>query len=726
VVRITATTGIHVNPSVDPSLTPAPLVVHVRYASAGSPVAESPLGLTPEGFGDVLETAGEHHAQLRLDDTMIRIEAPAGEAVPEGATAGTARFAYWIDPEWTGPEGLEKRVVIVAAPGVVVRTGEPATSPLIDYGRRLVETVVRVPHPDLVPAQGTRIRAEDFVGHELVSPDAGRSLLGRPDEGVKPEQLTVATGLAGVTVAHPWSGARLSIRPRNREVGAAYAWQVLPPEGGHPGEIRAVVEPDVEVEFFEPVPLNLRSEVGSTPTPRPEQARAGEGLSEQGIVLNLVEVWDAAKVPRQGTRLNIQHYLAFGRYRDADRHHWLDTNDLPFELAMTAADVGVGMIPIVGDLVDIGEFFYALGTGRDRWGREVGTGDKVLMGIGALVGLIRGLGGIGSVLRRAPAMLMGIADLARRLGKSPEQLEVVLVRVQGSVVGDEAALVRRAVRAAETGEAIDPEDLPRLQQVMSRVAGESLVLEPGRGLLGLRAGAQSDLFADPAAADPMRSSELLTLLTRAQRASGDVPDELLVPLVRSGGFSSADEAQAAVEQAVRDAARRGAVDADDELARAIAEHAGEVAGDVLQVTPQTRRLAVSQPELLAQYERLVNDRLPAVIDDVLRRQGSTPRRRRLAELRTRFDELLALGEEVQLTPQPAPRRAAQPRASRASLRQPVAVQAPRQPAPDRRGAEPAVPRVAPPAREHLADRGGGALHRRARPPGPGGRLPPRR
>jgi hypothetical protein len=253
-------------------------------------------------------------------------------------------------------------------------------------------------------------------------------------------------------------------------------------------------------------------------------------------------------VPRQGTRLNIQHYLAFGRYRDADRHHWLDTNDLPFELAMTAADVGVGMIPIVGDLVDIGEFFYALGTGRDRWGREVGTGDKVLMGIGALVGLIRGLGGIGSVLRRAPAMLMGIADLARRLGKSPEQLEVVLVRVQGSVVGDEAALVRRAVRAAETGEAIDPEDLPRLQQVMSRVAGESLVLEPGRGLLGLRAGAQSDLFADPAAADPMRSSELLTLLTRAQRASGDVPDELLVPLVRSGGFSSADEAQAAVSR----------------------------------------------------------------------------------------------------------------------------------------------------------------------------------
>lgn len=174
--------------------------------------------------------------QLQLEDTLVRVEAAPGKK---------GGFAYWVDPEWTGARADERRVTIVAAPGVRVRTGAPAHAPVITYGRRLTTEIVRVPHPGLVPAQGSRFSLNQFVGVESVGGREEQQLpitvLGPLDpDAESSDTVHVGTGLSGVTIEHPWSEARVTLRPSDPAVGAAYARQVQPPVNGQPGEIRVV------------------------------------------------------------------------------------------------------------------------------------------------------------------------------------------------------------------------------------------------------------------------------------------------------------------------------------------------------------------------------------------------------------------------------------------------------------------------------------------------------
>jgi hypothetical protein len=49
--------------------------------------------------------------------------------------------------------------------------------------------------------------------------------------------------------------------------------------------------------------------------------------------------------------------------------------------AQLVFDLGVGTIPIVGDIMDFADFNLALRTGKDKWGNEVDNVDLVLMGL---------------------------------------------------------------------------------------------------------------------------------------------------------------------------------------------------------------------------------------------------------------------------------------------------------------------------------------------------------
>lgn len=70
------------------------------------------------------------------------------------------------------------------------------------------------------------------------------------------------------------------------------------------------------------------------------------------------------------------------------------------------------------------------------------------------------------------------------------------------------------------------------------------------------------------------------------------------------------------------------------------------------ITPQTRNVRVANPELVAQYERAANDRLPNVINQTLAAERATPGRARLAQLAADFNALRAqVGDAPTLTPQ---------------------------------------------------------------------------
>jgi hypothetical protein len=99
-----------------------------------------------------------------------------------------------------------------------------------------------------------------------------------------------------------------------------------------------------------------------------------------------------------------------------------------------------------------------------------------------------------------------------------------------------------------------------------------------------------------------------------------------------------------VQQALRDLARAEGVAADEGLIAKVAEDAGKATGRVqiaaiAETTPQTRRIAVARPDLVAEYEKLIDAKLPSVMQGVLARQAATPNRTLLAQLRVQFDQL---------------------------------------------------------------------------------------
>jgi hypothetical protein len=653
VVRVSATANV-VDEHLDETARVAPLAVQTRIVSAAEV-----HDMVPEIPSlDVIEWTDAESAQLQLEESMIRIEAPAdadAEGQP-GAGSGHPPFAYWIDPEWTGPHHDQHRVTIVAAPGVTVKTGLPAHAPAIVYGRSLAYDVVRVPHRALVPQQGSRISLEQFVGVDTVDPQAGEALPIfpglTPTPGSDPHRdaVNIGTGLAGVTIVHPWSEARVSVRPTDPGVGAAYAWQVLAPMNGRPGEIRVVVGPGVTVSVAEPVPYRLRERSGlPTPTPKPGQALTGEGLAEQAFEFQLIEVADPVHVPVQGTPLNMEYLAGFGRYREPDQHAWLGTDDLPFRLATTGFDMIVGLIPIVGQLYLIGEFTYTMVTGHDWWGNEVDDGGKVLMGMGAALSLIPVIGGLRALLTGA-AEATKVAEFAARWGMTVEELQTVLARVGTSVTGEDAALVQRAVSSLEKGGRLTEEEVTSLRSILGRVGAGGVAFEG----VSLSATGQLEL-ALASGGTPLRSENYLAQILSEVRTTGKVSDDLIAPLARSGQFGNAEEAEMAIRQALRDLARAEGVAADEALINAAARTSGEAVvraqtAAVEASVPQSRTLAVSQPQLVARYQELVNQRLPQVMQDVLAGQRPTANRARLAQLRQQFDQLRSqVGDSQRLT-----------------------------------------------------------------------------
>jgi hypothetical protein len=593
-VRVSSTRNL-MDATIDDTARVAPLAVQTRYASP----ADLADGHATAVSLDVQEWCSAEHATLQLEDSLISIDADPrarGTDLPQERPA----FAYWIDPEWTGPQATERRVVIVAAPGVRVRTGSPAHSPVAVYGRKLVDDVVRVPHRQLVPEQGTRFDIAQFVGVDVVDPGDAAAGWMPFQVGEKPprDRVQVGTGMAGVTIQHSDSGARVRLAPSDPAVGAAYAWQVVPPANGAPGEIRVVVGPGVTVDVAEPVPARLRDpHGGSVPTPNKRQAGEGEGWDSESFSLRLIEVPDPAQVPVQGTPLNIDHLLSRGAAaRPADRHAWLGTDDLAPFLATIAADLIISMVPIVGPLYMIGNAALILSTGQDVWGNEYDAAGKTLAGIGAALSLIPLVGGLGAILRGGPKTAV-LAEFAAKWGTTPEELKIVLARVGAATEGNDAQLVQKALRSLAAEGHFAEEDLPALRRLLARVGAGEL------GLPNIAKSATGQLeLAIAAGRNPISSEEYLVKLTSAYRMSGAVPERYAAALVRSGHFGNGEEAAAAIEQALRDLARAENVVADESLILGTAARTGTVFDKIL---PAETAMRAFEPAAMAEARRLI-------------------------------------------------------------------------------------------------------------------------
>ena len=92
---------------------------------------------------------------VELDGKGIEIDAKA---------PADTRFAYDFAPEWSGPNGTERVVNIIATPGVRVHSyARPYGDPSVTYGRRPVADVIYVQNPGWVPEHGQRFEPRAFL-----------------------------------------------------------------------------------------------------------------------------------------------------------------------------------------------------------------------------------------------------------------------------------------------------------------------------------------------------------------------------------------------------------------------------------------------------------------------------------------------------------------------------------------------------------------------------------
>lgn len=413
----------------------------------------------------------------QLTITMRLVRDAAGIAVFPNEPAGEDRtilapireftWDYLVPPDPTRAPVF----VVVAAPGVDVDVPD---SPAPVGWEPLV---IRVQDAAVVPQWGTAVDPSLLLAPYEISPAGTQGF-----ELVMPGQPPAAPGLQvlprpdGVSLSYPLypTGDGVKLVGVNITLGPdalgspdeRFAWDVtyyhdtraglvLPDPTAH---VSVWVTAGVTVEVVTTVPTEFRDFRLQT------------------------EVWrvrDYADIPPFGSELPfdtgaLEH---FDRFADGWEPLWTSNDgEMPAgnftptgtfleQLAFSAwltfvADLMVGMIPLVGDVVDIADFAHALATGTDKWGQPVTKIGLICLGVGAMMpfasgSLAKGMGQTIEGLTRPVGAVPTPPTPMRLTGGTPatagpvafiEGVDTLVqraLRPQGMSVAEAETLVRR-------------------------------------------------------------------------------------------------------------------------------------------------------------------------------------------------------------------------------------------------------------------------------------------
>ncbi|SEG53138.1 hypothetical protein SAMN04489712_10675 [Thermomonospora echinospora] len=397
------------------------------------------------------------------------------------------RYAYqFLDETAERPYPILR---LAAAPGVTLTvTGLPGAY-LPQPGLPNLE-IYRVQDPSLVPPQGTDILSDNLV--HVVEVNAPRVVLEPPEDpdelpwdharrlgrrpGVIPHDwFLIETMPTGTCVRHAASGQSVLMRPREAtfpsspEPGAdgteAFAYEF--PADGQWGVadrplLRIVATDATSVRESGPHYSDLRLLARTDVDPLLAQP--------------WYEVWrvdSVLDVPVQGSDLTPQRHWRGPSQAARDQA-------VSEEVGRLTIDIALGAIPGLGDLIDIGEFCYALAYHRDRWGRPLSQFDIALMGTFALLPFVTA-----SIVRRGRALLRRFGPRAERAVHTVRALENVNISAAERELLTEAQVLIRA------GKALPTELEARLFELLRRVAPtppnvESLLNDAGTGFVHQR------------------------------------------------------------------------------------------------------------------------------------------------------------------------------------------------------------------------------------------------
>jgi hypothetical protein len=315
---------------------------------------------------------------------------------------------------------------IVVSPGVSVRHKFPAEySPMID--KLPLAFIYRVQDAAVLPPMGV-----DIVERQLLAPYA----VNEPKDSALYDQLPpnyfqVVPRPNGVTIRHPLSAQemRVTVPPDERAANGGsdglerFAYDIHAPADLPRNEVpfaRVVATPGVDVRF------------AAIPRPAGPNPRLVSPLALVDA-FRVYKVPAFGEVPAQGTPLEPEERF---RVTSFERSYTLEET-----LAMAGIDIGVGFIPVLGDLVDIAELIYGVATGRDRWGRPLSTADLMIMGIGALLPFVGA-----PLLRRGKQLVQTFGRQADTADDALEALKAVHFDGQDAEkAAEQVALVKRGL-----------------------------------------------------------------------------------------------------------------------------------------------------------------------------------------------------------------------------------------------------------------------------------------
>ena len=341
----------------------------------------------------------------------IHDEEPAGEDKTLLDPIEDFSWDYVVPADGNGPDVL----YLVAAPGVLIDI-PPEPEP---DGWEI--QVIRLPARSLVPEWGTAVQPHLLLAPYVVSADDLIALrppggLGETEDPDRPGEVTSAHS---VLVTPKPDGVRLNYPVTAAGEEGQLVMEVTLPAtapGGPPysgalysGDERYAFDIFYFVDFE--YPYYLVPYVSAWVTSG-IQVAVRQVVPPDDLVLENwrlpCDVWEVPSypsVPEFGEPLpfNMDRFEHLSAFADGWEPPWtLDDSLRPerrfspmdVQTVMTfwwvyfCADLVIGMIPIVGDVVGVAELSAALSTGHDKYGRPVANLDIVMMGLGVLLPLV--------------------------------------------------------------------------------------------------------------------------------------------------------------------------------------------------------------------------------------------------------------------------------------------------------------------------------------------------
>ena len=337
---------------------------------------------------------------------------------------------------------------IVAGPGVsiILKNFPKSYIPKTDEFPDL--DVIRVQDPEMVPPLAFDLSSYDYSASTVLG--CGMILLG--EKCFKVDHVSNQTIIqhfgsnTEFILSIPW----FSETPDNpRDAQARYAYEI-----DLNGKAGSVDQPLLKIVKTPAVQFSI-AEKFLSPPPYGSNKDTSFLLS----IFDLYETDNINDIPNQGCPII-----------PSDR--WRRVTSFPREpsleetVGLALFDASIGMIPVVGDLVDVGEFFYGAFSGRDKWGRKVTASDLVLMGIGCLLPFV------GSSALRSGKNLAKVFK-----GKAGQTAEVIDELRNANLGGKELETIHKAEKAILKGEKLSQQMLDDSAKVLQKIKTEPKIID---------------------------------------------------------------------------------------------------------------------------------------------------------------------------------------------------------------------------------------------------------